>query len=543
MLLVLKAENPYKPPARSITLDPKAQDRTEWIIGRLPECPIFLDEPEVSRDHAEIKAVDGNFYFIDRSSNGSFVNGVPIATNFKYLLNTGDQLGIGNTTLTVEEIELPPKNPIDVAPTVQYWTNQELQLRCFNVIRETPDTKTFEFVGEPSVLFFYFPGQFINLEFDINGQKVVRPYSISSSPSRPYSLSITVKRVPNGSVSNWINDHFSIGDTVKALPGGAKGKFTCLPNKSNGLAMMPPKLLLIGAGSGITPLFSMLTWIRDTGSQSITDIVLLYSAKTPDDIIFRDEIERMVSRMRMRARAIFTITKPEESALPWTGYTGRISSELIKLIAPDLLDRTVFVCGSTDFMQSTRSILEGLNLPMSQYYQESFGGKPTVAKMTPVVQTDSNPPLAEAAVATAATQEASKIEQVSNGKSVNSNFAAPPTVASAEPQISAAPQKESQNGRAATTVTTTPVVAFVQSGKEIEVDEDCTVLELATQADVLLQSGCGAGVCGTCKIKVSKGKVKHDPDPTDATLSSADRSAGYVLACTAYPQGPIEVEA
>ena len=113
-------------------------------------------------------------------------------------------------------------NPV----ATQTWSNGRHLVRCSKVIHETHDVCTFTFsMGQP-VLFFFKPGQFVTLELEIDGERVMRSYTISSSPSIPYSFSITVKRVPGGVVSNWLHDNLKSGDQIAVH--GPAGQFNCL---------------------------------------------------------------------------------------------------------------------------------------------------------------------------------------------------------------------------------------------------------------------------------------------------------------------------
>ncbi len=358
-------------------------------------------------------------------------------------------------------------------------------------MNETHDVKTFYFVAESPVLFTYQPGQFANVALTIDGQRVVRPYSISSSPTRPYYLSITVKRVPRpidqpdapaGLVSNWLHDHLNVGDHVM-LMGGPMGHFTCLPN-------LPPKLLLLSAGSGITPMMSMSRWVQDTLVDC--DVLFLHSARSLEDIVFRSELEMMATQIPNFRLAVTLTQKPTNQ--PWMGLTGRISESMLNLIVPDLNNRTVFVCGPSAFMKQAKTMLQEMNFPMAHYHEESFGDKPHAGKAA----------------------------------------ASSPTSATAEPAI-AEPVQSSNGSNSA------QVVNFTQSKQAVSADGSMTVLELAEQAGVDIQSACRMGACGACKLQTSVGEVRYETPPM--ALTEADQQAGCVLACVAYPIGDLKVEA
>lgn len=102
-------------------------------------------------------------------------------------------------------------NPV----TTQTWANGRHLVRCVKVIQETWDVRTFCFMADQPILFFFKPGQFVTLELEIDGEPVMRSYTISSSPSVPYSFSITIKRVPGGRVSNWLHDNLKEGQSYR----------------------------------------------------------------------------------------------------------------------------------------------------------------------------------------------------------------------------------------------------------------------------------------------------------------------------------------
>jgi glycine betaine catabolism B len=510
-MLKLKSVNFEQQQFEVHQLEQSYPGQLEWLIGRNTDCDLVLLSPEVSRVHGRIFFVDDHYYFVDiGSTSGSLLNGDIIPVNEKRLIDAGDLLQIGETFLHVEELASPAgtatlPDPI-VLPRSQW--GKELVCRCDRIIDETPDVKTFCFVAEPLMLFHYKPGQFATVQVEIEGKTVMRPYTISSSPSRPWHISLTVKRVPPptgltdvpaGLVSNWMHDHLKVGDRIK-LVGGAMGDFTCLP--------LPPKLLLISAGSGITTMMSMSRWIQDTIAGS--DVIFLHSARTPDDIVFRSELETMAAHMANFHLAI-TLTQPPLMR-SWMGLTGRISQSLLYMVAPDLLDRAVYVCGSEGFMQSIRATLEEMHFPMQYYKQESFGGqKPAMPKAKPSALPAAASPLAIAAAAK------------SNGK-INGKVNSLKIIPSPERAPAAA-----------------PAVNFANSKCNVSCDSSMSILELAEQEGVPIRSACRVGACGACKVLARQGKVRYDSPPN--ALTSADQQAGYLLACVAYPVDQLVIEA
>src|SRR5260370_27527224 len=101
-------------------------------------------------------------------------------------------------------------------------------VRCVQVIDEPRDVKTFRLVTDPPKLFRYYPGQFVTLEVPVDGDIVRRSYTISATPSRPHAISVTVKRVPQGVISNWLHDNLHPGATL--FLDGPHATFTCIPH-------------------------------------------------------------------------------------------------------------------------------------------------------------------------------------------------------------------------------------------------------------------------------------------------------------------------
>jgi ferredoxin-NADP reductase len=156
----------------------------------------------------------------------------------------------------------------------QWNSGEQKTLLCCAVHDQTHDVKTFSFRCADFAALSFEPGQFITLSPIIGGQTIARCYTLSSSPTRPFSFSITVKRVPGGVVSNWLHDHLKAGDRLTAS--GPAGNFTPVGHPAT-------KLLYLSAGSGVTPLMSMTRASFDLAAA--LDIVFVHSARTPADII------------------------------------------------------------------------------------------------------------------------------------------------------------------------------------------------------------------------------------------------------------------
>jgi glycine betaine catabolism B len=362
------------------------------IVGRHPRAHIQLEASKLGLFHASFHKKDGRFYLwaidlecgtlLDRKKIKA---GVPAPLRDGSLVDIpGYQLRIrlANSPATageeiVEAEELaeipsyfyvpPPSSPmltnfIEDRAAIALWSGGVRGMKVADIIEETADAKTFRLVGEKPLLFSYRPGQFVTLLLTIDGEDIERSYSISSSPSRPHVLELTVKRVPGGRVSNWLCDHVMRGErlTIK----GPAGKFSCFDCPSS-------KMLFIGAGSGITPLMSMSRWITDTSAD--VDVRFLASFKSPAHIVFRKELELISARHAcFRIAVTLTSTWPGRTE-SWTGLNGRFNKSMIHALVPDLDQRHVFLCGPEPFAADVRRILQELGFDMAKLHNESFG--------------------------------------------------------------------------------------------------------------------------------------------------------------------------
>jgi glycine betaine catabolism B len=521
------ASEPDRPPT-SLTTE-------ECSIGRDPNCDLVLIKPDVSRRHAKIHREGKDYYFTDLGSlSGSYFNNIRIKAHQSERLTLGSKIQINNLMLTVEEIvigtqpdldrhdlatqiassaelELSPQAymPVSQIEPSQFdrWQQGELTVKCVGIIDETGDAKTFRFVAEPPVLFSYQPGQFVTLDLEINGKQIARSYSISSTPSRPHTLEITVKRVPSASpdlprglVSNWLHDHLEVGSQVTLS--GPMGKFTCFAHPS-------PKLLFLSAGSGITPMMGMSRWIYDTGADC--DVTFFHSARTTSDVIFREELELLAARQPNFHLAI------SYTGTGGTGLKGRLTPAMLEVICPDFRDRVVFVCGSQGFMDGTKQMFADLQFPMHNYHQESFGSpkKKAPKPTTPNAQVPAAPEFGLAAFL-------DKIQ--------------PNVYAPSSPDVAVVAPPQSDIPAPSTSIQ----VVFEQSGQEVAGDGEESILELAEQVGVKIRSGCRMGSCGACKKLTRSGTVKMtDPE----ALDPSEAAAGYILCCVAYPQDRVVVDA
>ncbi|MCH4564957.1 hybrid-cluster NAD(P)-dependent oxidoreductase [Halomonas sp. EGI 63088] len=360
-------------------------------------------------------------------------------------------------------------NPV----TTQTWTNGRHAVRCVKVIQETWDVRTFCFMAEQPVLFFFKPGQFVTLELEIDGEPIMRSYTISSSPSVPYSFSITVKRVPGGKVSNWLHDNLKLGDELAVH--GPVGNF-------NAIDYPAEKILMLSGGVGITPLMSMARWFFDTNSA--VDIEFVHSARTPRDIIFHRELEHIFSRIP-EFKLHIVCEHSDELGEAWAGFRGYLSQQMLELMAPDFLEREIFCCGPTPYMNAVKNLLKNNGFDMSHYHEESFGATPVD------VQEEA---LEHAELAEAQAEELDAADLIS--------------------------------------------VEFSTTGKSVRIQPDETVHSAAAKLGLHIPKACGMGICGTCRVPLISGEVDMEHN---GGITEEDVAEGYILSCCSKPRGDVVV--
>ncbi len=435
--------------------------KPETVIGRHPKADIQLEAQRLGMFHACLWNLDGECYIENLDSqNGALLNGQRLKLKHPVQLQDGARVELPGYELrftlpdwpsvqaadaglkAVEAVpdfsyappaETPPPCPllshlVEARENLQLWTAGVTHLRVADIIEESHDVKTFRFVGEQPLLFSYRPGQFVTFILNIDGHEVRRSYSMSSSPSRPHTLDVTVKRIPGGLVSNWLCDAVRLGDVLKMQ--GPSGKFTCFEYPSS-------KLLFIAAGSGLTPIMSMARWIVDTAAN--VEVTLMASFRSPPDIIFRRELEWMSAR-HSGLRVALTVTSGWSGSECWTGFTGRINRQMITLLAPDLQDRHVFVCGPEPFMAGLRDILRELDFDLAKLHSESFG----------------------------------------TGRVAQGVAPGAPALALSGPRHR---------------------VRFTRSGLTVETDAQISLLELAEAHGIEIDYSCRSGSCGECQVR------------------------------------------
>jgi ferredoxin-NADP reductase len=236
---------------------------------------------------------------------------------------------------------------------------ERLELRVVDTIEETPSTKTLRLVSKDHYLPPFQAGQYIALYLNIDGIRTSRPYSISSPPNQTGYYDITIRRIENGLVSNYLLDDVKRGDDV--ISSGPAGNFYFNPLIHN------KTMVCIAGGSGITPFMSMIREIIERGLQR--SVYLFYGNKITEDIIFDEELTRFSNRFE-NIRYIPVIEEPDDD---YSGACGFITRDIMRAELEDGEPKSVFICGPRGLYDFCLPELEELGIPRRNIRQEMYG--------------------------------------------------------------------------------------------------------------------------------------------------------------------------
>lgn len=224
-------------------------------------------------------------------------------------------------------------------------------LRVARVIEETADARSFV-IDVPADLraqFGYEAGQFLTFRLEVAGERLVRCYSLASSPDTDTEHKVTVKRVADGRVSNWMNDRVRAGDVLETMrPAGV----FVLQDRAT-------PLVLFGAGSGITPVISI---VKSALARTSRRVRLVYANRDAGSIIFRDELDALAAAHGDRLEVVHRLDV-DHGFLDAAGVRAYVGADL---------DADFYVCGPTPFMDTVESTLGALGVPDGQIFVERF---------------------------------------------------------------------------------------------------------------------------------------------------------------------------
>ncbi|SFT83711.1 hybrid-cluster NAD(P)-dependent oxidoreductase [Paraburkholderia aspalathi] len=355
----------------------------------------------------------------------------------------------------------------DMAP----WNDKLHALEVIDVREEVPEVKTFTFRSDDATWFRFEPGQFVTLELPTVDGPLMRTYTISSSPSRPFSIAVTAKAQAGSMGTRWMFDHLKPGIRVNAY--GPTGDFSLHRHPA-------AKYLFISAGSGVTPMMSMLRWLHDCRPRA--DVCFVNCSRRPEDIIFRKELELIGGHMPLLSLGLMIEERSSREA--WYGHMGRIDQIRLRLLAPDFLGREIFCCGPDPFMRAVRALLEASGFDLAHYHQESFAASAAEELPAPLASTT----------------------EVGVGVPVEEKMP----------------------------------VRFLRSDVDAEGFTGQTILQTARAFSVGIPAACEFGVCGTCKVKKLSGKVEMHHH---GGILPNEIDDGFILACCSKPLSALEIEA
>lgn len=339
-------------------------------------------------------------------------------------------------------------------------------LKVKEVKKDTEDAVTITFWHPLNEVIMYKPGQFLTVIVDPGtGKKERRSYSMCTSPYTDISPAITVKRIAGGLVSNFLYDHVKPGDVLEVME--PMGVFTFNPNSEK-----KREVVLIAAGSGITPLISIAKAALIVEPE--TRVVLLYGNRSEGSVLFKDELDALERKYKDRLVVIHSLSQPSAD---WSGHVGRLTKpKVLKLLdeveALEFSNAEVYLCGPEEMMEDARRALDVSGFRPEKIHRESF------------------------------------LPAGSSGHD----------------------QDPAEIGEAI--VKREIVLRYEGSEYRLTVQPHESVLEAALNNDIDLPYSCQAGMCTACIARTVSGEVHLDEREA---LTDAELADGYILTCCAHP--------
>lgn len=235
-----------------------------------------------------------------------------------------------------------------------------LQLRITAIVKETPDTFTYRFQPMNGEKIDYEAGQFLTFLIELHGIEYRRSYSFSSTPGIDQDLAVTIRRKENGEISRHILDYWKVGDIVTTLQ--PSGRFTL-----DEVPSVPFDIFLLGAGSGITPLFSLLKYILHHHAHA--HVKLVYSSPTQERTIFHKQLQSLQEQYAEQLHIIYLFSAE--------GIIRRLSNGLLEPLVKEQTKYAAhltqfFVCGPPEYMRMALLTLTFMGYSQQQQHKENF---------------------------------------------------------------------------------------------------------------------------------------------------------------------------
>ncbi|WP_192385037.1 flavin reductase family protein [Mesorhizobium silamurunense] len=389
-------------------------------------------------------------------------------------------------------------------PGVPVFEPDDLRLVLVARRAETANVTTyfFEAIRQDGQTFRHHPGQSLSLTLPSGSNLFQRSFTIASGGMGGNCIELTIKTGAQAQATLWMHRYLHIGDTLAAR--GPFGRFSLVH------APKAP-LLLVGAGSGMTPIMSMLRWLRVRADTLDTTLVQL--ARSCADELFGDEIGAMADAMP-NLSVHLCLSRPDKT---WTGLSGRITRPMLRGIVPDMARRVAFCCGPEPVMKATRAIYLAEGGVENAFVTETFGGAEHDAAsrrrqvaMHPAVRP----------VETLSRMNLSVPTPIDKG----AWCPAPRMHERAKPASAPGPSSEDL------------MIGF--RDKNFPAKPGQSVVAAAAASGLRIPTGCGQGSCGTCRVRLMSGQVDmHD----QGGISRRDKAVGYILACCSYPLSDLEL--
>ena len=342
---------------------------------------------------------------------------------------------------------------------------QTLEIR--DVVRETADCISVRFIVPEALreTFAYRAGQYVTLRAEVGERELRRSYSLCSAPHEN-ELRVAIKRVEGGMFSHWAHMLLRAGDSMDVLP--PNGHFVYEPQADG-----TRHILLLAAGSGITPVFSILKTALETEASSHVTLVL--GNRRVKDIIFREQIEDLRDRHLARFQLIHTLSGEVQEAPIANGRIdgAKIANLIPTLINPNSIDE-VYICGPGAMIEAAANACLDAGVPAQRIYKEIFGVPRAVVREGP------------RAVAASDTDDRAWVSVIADG---------------------------------------------IERELRVGFKGD-SVLDVVLGSGIDVPYACKAGVCCTCRAQVLEGEVRMD---ANYALEQHEVDRGFVLTCQAHP--------